>query len=141
MWILYILHSTAIEEKFMYHSGQKHEQEGNKLQILLDFLISVFLLPLCGIALLISLLQGTVVQNFDNCTLKQLYCVVLCCVINLYNLLLAVTPSEACYDIPDMFIQLKMRERRNEGIFLCNCKIIKFDLKISILLSTLLFST
>ena len=70
-----------MEEMFMYHSGQKHEQERNKLQILLDFLISVFLLPLCGITLLISLLQGTVMQNFDNCTLKRLYCIVLCCVV------------------------------------------------------------
>jgi len=66
-------------------------------------------------------------QNFDNCTLKWL-----CCVINLYNLLLAVTPSETCYDITDLSVQLKMREIRNEGVFLCNCKIIKFDLKISI---------
>jgi len=88
---------------------------------------SVCLLPLCGIALFISVFQGTFMQNFDNCTLKWL-----CCVINLYNLLLAVTPSETCYDITDLSVQLKMREIRNEGVFLCNCKIIKFDLKISI---------
>jgi len=58
-------------------------------------------------------------QNFDNCTLKWL-----CCVINLCKLLLAVTPSETCYDITDMSMQLKMREIGNEGVFLCNCKII-----------------
>jgi hypothetical protein len=58
--------------------------------------------------------------------------VVLFCIINLYNLLLAVTPSETCYDFTDMSMQLKMREIRNEGVFVCNCKIIKFDLKISI---------
>jgi len=27
MWVLYILHSTSMEEKFMCHSGQKHEKE------------------------------------------------------------------------------------------------------------------
>jgi len=66
-------------------------------------------------------------QNFDSCALKWL-----CCVVNLYNLLLAVTPLETCYDVTDMSMQLKMREIRNEGVFLCNCKIIKFDMKISI---------
>jgi hypothetical protein len=66
-------------------------------------------------------------QNFDNCTLKWL-----CCVSNLYNLLLAATPSETCYYITDMSVQLKVKEIRNEGVFLCNCKIIKFDFKISI---------
>jgi len=54
------------------------------------------------------------------------------CVIKLSNLLLAVTPSETCCDVTDMSMQLKMRKIRNEGVFLCNCKIIKFDLKISI---------
>lgn len=106
---------------------KQNMRQRNKLQSLQDFLLSVCLLPLCGIALFISLLQGTVMQNFDNCTLKWL-----CCVINLYNLLLAVTPSETCYDVTDMSMQLKMREIRNEGVFLCNCKIIKFDFKISI---------
>jgi len=66
-------------------------------------------------------------QNFDNCTLKWL-----CCVIKLSNLLLAVTPSETYCDVTDMSMQLKVREIRNEGVFLCNCKIIKFNLKISI---------
>jgi hypothetical protein len=42
-------------------------------------------------------------QNFGDCTLKQL-----CCVIDLYNLLVAVTQSETCYDVTDMFSQLKM---------------------------------
>ena len=104
---------------------QQNMWQRNKLQSLQDFLLSVCLLPLCGIALFISLFQGTVTQHFDNCTLKWLCCV------NLYNLLLAVTPSETYY-ITDMSMQLKMREIRNEGVFLCNCKMIKFDLKISI---------
>jgi len=43
-----------------------------------------------------------------------------------------VTPSETCCDVTDMSVQLKVREIRNEGVFLCNYKIIKFDLKISI---------
>jgi len=98
----------------------------NKLWSLLDLLLSVCLLPLYGIALFISF-QGTVMQNFDNCTLKWL-----CCVIKLSNLLLAVTPSETYCDVTDMSMQLKVREIRNEGVFLCNCKIIKFNLKISI---------
>ena len=44
-------------------------------------------------------------QNFDNCTLKWL-----CCVINLYNLLLAVTPSETYFDVIDMSMQLRDKE-------------------------------
>lgn len=100
----------------MYHYVQKFEKERfcvaaykqnmwqtNKLQSLLHFLLSHFLLTLCGIALSISLFQGTVMQNFGDCTLKQL-----CCVIDLYNLLVAVTQSETCYDVTDMFSQLKM---------------------------------
>jgi hypothetical protein len=140
MWILYILHSTSMEESFcailvrnvkkrctVPAAYKQNMWQRNKLQSLLDFLLSVCLLPLCGIPLFISLFHSTVIQNFENCTLKWL-----CCVVNLYNLLWAVTPSETCYDVTGMSMQLKMWEIRNEGVFLCNCKIIKFDLKFSI---------
>jgi hypothetical protein len=48
------------------------------------------LLPLCGFALLILLFQGSVTQNFDNSTMKQL-------VVKLSNLLFTMALSEMYY--------------------------------------------
>jgi hypothetical protein len=101
---------------------KQNTRQRNKLQSLQDFLLSVVC---CHCVVLLCLYHYS----------KVLLCKILkwlCCVINLYNLLLAVTPSETCFDVTVMSMQLRMREIRNEGVFLCNCNIIKFDLKISI---------
>jgi hypothetical protein len=128
MWILCILRYTSREtwkrEVLCLLLTNKICERRNKLQSLLNFLLSVFVLPLCGISLFISLFQG-------NCYAKfwQLYpdtVVLLMCIICylLWHHHKRVLMLLIC------FMQLKMRVIRNEGIFLCNCKvIIKFDLK------------